>query len=594
MGDTNKKQKTRITATTGRVRVVKNKALTTPKSNDTKSTNSTRMTTSTNVNKSIDKKITVSKTPQQSKDKVNDKDNTKSKAKFKDTSINKNNPTSKKVDKTNDIDDIDVDDSEEQIKKTTVNHNKFAKSIKSSKLISKKTKKDEIDFEDSGGGETSDDDYDVDIKQLKNVVKKTQSNKNKKVVKDGSDDFIIESKTKEELYKIGGNHEYLKNYRITKTGKIWSTTNKKFLKTKFKNGYHRINTKDRDKDRSNAIHRLVGETFIPNPDNKPYINHINEIKTDNRVENLEWVTQKENTERHNKVTSHARQVKQIDIKTGDTLAIFNMIKDAAKAVGRTPRAINLVLGGTNKTAGGYYWEYIDTSNYKEDIDINDLMNNPGVKRIDGYDNYYVYRDGRIYNSINKKFLKPVKNDDGRVYVTLCKKGQRNQNPYIHRIVADHFLVDKSFPNANVIHINNNLEDNSVENLKWSNIRQIHTKSTKSIIDEENERKAELEDLSTDDSDEESKNDSSNDDKPVDKKDTKSKFKFSKSLPKKNDDSTTMLSAKKSVKAKSKINKKSPNKQKKTKKQNEVTRTVKVTKTKPKTNNIKTVVRVKNN
>ena len=86
-----------------------------------------------------------------------------------------------------------------------------------------------------------------------------------------------------------------KNYLIYEDGRIYSKRYKKFLTPK-KNwdGYHRIQIWENNKCHMVGWHRIIAETFIPNPDNKPFVNHKNGIKTDNRVENLEWVTQKEN------------------------------------------------------------------------------------------------------------------------------------------------------------------------------------------------------------------------------------------------------------------------------------------------------------
>lgn len=146
-------------------------------------------------------------------------------------------------------------------------------------------------------------------------------------------------------------------YSVSVNGEIYSHLTKKYLKPLIgTNGYFSIHLFKNKKSHTKMIHRIVANTFIENPEFKKEVNHKNGIKTDNRIDNLEWVTPKENI-RHaidklglvfaspNFAEKNGRSREVIDTKTGK---IYACAKYAAIDIGVSESYLSQMLNGSHK------------------------------------------------------------------------------------------------------------------------------------------------------------------------------------------------------------------------------------------------------
>jgi hypothetical protein len=131
-------------------------------------------------------------------------------------------------------------------------------------------------------------------------------------------------------------------------------------------GYKAVSLSKSGKTKIFKIHKLVAIAFVPNPDCKKTVNHINEDKLDNRASNLEWLTLVENLQ-HGTRTERSLEgimlswgvpVVQILLDGHTAVREYNTITDAANSVGAKPQSIWRCINGYQKTSHGYIWRSI--------------------------------------------------------------------------------------------------------------------------------------------------------------------------------------------------------------------------------------------
>lgn len=155
---------------------------------------------------------------------------------------------------------------------------------------------------------------------------------------------------------------YNTKYSVSTDGEVRNDKNMKLLAQSSQEDYKFVNLTINGKIYRKRVHRLVAETFIDNPENKPYVNHIDGIRYHNNVDNLEWVTPKENTQHAIRIglttNGRAKPVNQYNLN-GDLMLTFPSAQEAARQTGSSQAKITECCKRKRITANDYQWRYYD-------------------------------------------------------------------------------------------------------------------------------------------------------------------------------------------------------------------------------------------
>jgi plasmid maintenance system antidote protein VapI len=265
------------------------------------------------------------------------------------------------------------------------------------------------------------------------------------------------------------NIENFSRYEISSLGNIRNKNTQKYLKLRLNfAGYVHINLiNDENKTKSVFAHRLVGKSFIENIDNKPTIHHINFIRNDNRVENLQWATViEQNNNKMNKkyIIHHSNNVIWRLSLNNEKIEKYFFLKDAVEwciqnniTDNNLHRIVNKnisnVTTGKKYSAYGYKWIR------QNDVEIsNEIWKEVPIEYTNNMKNIWVSNTGKIKYNNNK--ITYGHSSGGYLKISFNKKSF-----FVHRIVAQAF-IDNIDNKEYINHKDGNRTNNNIDNLEW--------------------------------------------------------------------------------------------------------------------------------
>jgi hypothetical protein len=260
------------------------------------------------------------------------------------------------------------------------------------------------------------------------------------------------------------------NYQVSNFGNVRNIVTNKPMKLNVKGGYDHVCLVHNKIRKSFKVHRLVALAFIPNPENKLEVNHKDKNKLHNHIDNLEWMTRKENNiHRCIGITitnNQNKRVSRLDPNLGTILEKYNSIEDAAiwalkneltKNSHNGRNAIGNCVCGLSKSAYGFKWQLESVMDTLEE----EIWKPVIIENIENTKSYYVSNLGRFKNSRGIIMDNYKVNENGYIRVFIY-----NKTYALHRLVALAF-IENSTNREQVNHIDGNKLNNTVSNLEWN-------------------------------------------------------------------------------------------------------------------------------